>query len=318
MPAKKRKHKVSKKILGKVIPLWLVIVITLQASGVVGLVEYYIMKKNFNQALVALSKTTKTPEELALVLSKEVLPQKGFTLSVTWGDIGKQLLDSGVIDRAKYDSLFVNDLEAKNQMKYLSQNSQDHMTINERNSHFMVNTLWALGLVNKSDVLENGPMKTYGNGDPMGYASTGGWNLGTKPTSELYSSKEIIRLTPQQEELVKKIADNIYRPCCGNPTSFPDCNHGMAALGYIEIAVKQGVSEKQIYKDLLAINSFWFPQNYMEIAAYMKKQGTEWKDVDAKLALSSQYSSAQGAQTIRQSVQNVPGLNTGGGGGCGA
>lgn len=179
----------------------------------------------------------------------------------------------------------------------------------------MVNTLWALGLVQKSKVLDAGPMRTGGN-PTANFASTAGWTLGTKPAMELYSSATIIPLTEEQQELVKKIAENVFRPCCGNSTAFPDCNHGMAALGYIEWAVYNGLPENQIYKDLLAFNSFWFPQNYVDMAVYFDKQGTKWKDVDPKSALSANYSSAQGAQRIKQAVQSVPGVSSQGGG-CG-
>ncbi|MEK7558916.1 MAG: hypothetical protein AAB521_01260 [Patescibacteria group bacterium] len=316
MRAKKIKNK-CKKILSKAIPLWLVTVLLVNSIMATGFVQYYIMKKNFDAQIFALAKATKNPEELVQILKQEVLPQKGYSLSVRWNDIGKQLLDSGVIDKTKYDELFKQDQYAKEQMKYLSENSRDHMMINEKNSRFMVNTLWALGLVNKNKILEEGSMKTYGKGDAMSFASTGGWNLGTKPTTELYSSSEIIKLNPQQQELVKKIALNTYRSCCNNSTEFPDCNHGMAALGYIEAAVAQGISEKQIYRDLLALNSFWFPQQYIELAAYFNSRSTDWDKVDAKLALSSQYSSAQGSQQVQQNVQNVPGLNIQQGG-CGA
>ena len=40
-------------------------------------------------------------------------------------------------------------------------------------------------------------------------------------------------------KIVEEIAGNIYRPCCGNSTAFPDCNHGMAMLGLIELMVSQ-------------------------------------------------------------------------------
>jgi len=306
-----------KKILSKAIPLWLVLVFVLNAVLTTGFVQYYILKKNFNSQLTALAKATKNPEELMQILKQKVLPQKGYMLSVKWNDVGKQLLETGVIDQAKYKELFKDDPVAQKQMQYLMNSSQDRMAINEGNSRFMVNTLWALGLVNKNKILDEGSMKTYGKGNPMAFASTGGWNLGAKPTSELYSSAEIIELTAEQQELVKKIALTVYRPCCGNSTEFPDCNHGMAALGYIELAVAQGVPEKQIYKDLLAPNSFWFPQQYVELAAYFDKQKTDWKNVDPKLILSSQYSSAQGAQQVRQSIQGIPGLNIQQGG-CGA
>ncbi|MBI4089458.1 MAG: hypothetical protein HY424_01985 [Candidatus Levybacteria bacterium] len=310
----KRKYK---NILKKAVPLWLTLILLLNSILATGFIEYYLMKKNFNSQLLALSQTTKNPQELVLILKQKVLPQKGYPLSVKWNDIGRKLMESGVIDKKKYEELFLQDQYAKEQMKYLGKNSSDHMMINEKNSRFMVNTLWALGLVNKNKILTEGSMKTYGEGDVMRFASTGGWNLGTKQTSELYASTEIIKLTSEQEEIVKKIAQNVYRPCCGNSTEFPDCNHGMAALGYIEAAVAQGVSEKQIYKDLLKLNAFWFPQQYVELAAYLNSQKTDWDKVDAKVALSSQYSSAQGAQQTQQNVQNIPGLNIQQGG-CGA
>lgn len=306
-----------KKILHKSVPLWLVLVLMIQIGLASGLLEAYVAKQKIQQLVISLSKTTKNPDQLAQILKQEVLPQAGFTLAVQWKDIGQELLKTGAIDKTKYDQLFANEPKSKEQMKYFNGYSSDHMAINENNTHFMVNTLWAIGLVNKIDVLDNGPMKTVGNGDPMGYASTGGWNLGAKDTSQIYSSVDILKLTPQQQELVKKIADNIYRPCCGNPTSFPDCNHGMAALGYVEMAVKQGVSENRIYKDVAALNSFWFPQQYVTIAAYFNKQGTNWAKVNPKTLLSQQYSSGQGSQQIQQAVQNIPGLNVQSGG-CGA
>lgn len=303
--------------MSKVIPLWLVVILLVNSIMATGFIEYYILKKNFNAQISALAKTTKNPEELVQILKQKVLPQKGFVLSVKWNDVGKQLLESGIIDKTKYDQLFAQDPTAKKEMKYLMGSSKDHMVINESNSRFMVNTLWALGLVNKSKILEEGPMKTYGKGEVMRFASTGGWNLGSKPTSELYSSSGIIKLTAEQQELVRKIAQNVYRPCCGNSTEFPDCNHGMAALGYVELAVAQGIGEKQIYRDLLALNSFWFPQQYVELAVYFNKQNTDWSKVDPKLALSSQYSSSAGSRQVQQSIQSVPGLNVQQGG-CGA
>lgn len=291
------------------------LVIILETSSLAGLTEYYLIKKNFDQGILSLSQSAQNSEELVQILKQEVLPQKGYKLAVRWNDIGRELLETGAIDKAKYDELFKDDPAADKYMKHLTSSSKDNMVINEGNSRFMVNTLWALGLVNKSKVLDEGEMAA--EGDPMVFASTGGWDLGSIPTSELYSSQKLIKLTPEQEEAVNKIASNIYRPCCNNHTAFPDCNHGMAALGYIEIAVKQGIAEKQIYKDILSLNSFWFPQAYIETAAYFNEQETKWKNVDAKLALSSQYSSAQGSEQVSQTFQNVPGINTSGGG-CGA
>ena len=308
-----KRKKIINRLIHKAIPLWIVLWLVFNSTMVVAIAEYYIMKKNFNEYVVKLSKTTQSPEELVQILKQAVLPQSGYTLTVTWGDVGQQLLQSGVIDQGKYKELFSGDTVSLNHMRYLENKSSDQMVINEENSRFMVNTLWALGLVNKSKILDEGSMQIYGKGDVMNFASTGGWNLGTKATNQVYSSTKIIELTPEQEIQVQKIARNVYRPCCGNHSEFPDCNHGMAALGYIQLAVKQGVTEDRIYKDILALNSFWFPQNYIELAAYFNKEGKEWKDIDAKLALSADYSSAQGAQKIKQSIQNIPGLNNSGG-----
>lgn len=305
-----------KKILNKAIPLWMVFVIVLNSILATGIVQYYLMKQELNRNIAALAKTTKNPEELVQVLKQQVLPQAGYTTSLKWKDLGKKLVEAGAIDKTKFEASVASDADGKDHMKYMDGSFEDNIGISEKNAHFVVNFFWALGLVNKSKVLDEGPMKV--GGTPTGnFASTGGWTLGAKPVMELYSSQDIIPLTADQQELVKKIAENVFRPCCGNSTAFPDCNHGMAALGYIEWAVYNGLPEDQIYKDLLAFNSFWFPQNYVEMAVYFDKQNIQWKDVNPKLALSKDYSSGQGAARIKQSVQSVPGLQNQGGG-CGA
>lgn len=303
-----------KKILKKAVPLWMILLIVLNSTLLMGLLQYYLINQQLKKEILLLSKTTQSPEQMIQILKQQVLPQKGYTTSLKWKDLGKKLVEAGAIDKEKYQQLFNSSSDADH-LKYLDGNSEDNIQINEKNSHFLVNTFWALGLTNKSKVLEEGPMK--GEGVETGnMASTGGWTIGSKQPMELYSSKEIISLNEFQQQLVKKIAETVYRPCCGNSTYFPDCNHGMAALGYIEWAVYNGLPENQIYQDLLAFNSFWFPQNYVEMAIYFDKSGTKWDKVDPKLALSAQYSSNQGAARIRQSVQGVP--SVGGTGGCGA
>lgn len=304
-----------KKILTKAIPLWLVVVLLIDGSIATAYIQYYFIKKERNQLLSQISKTTTSQDQLIDILKQQVLPQKGYKTSVMWQDIGKQLVDMGAIDKIKFEQSFAQEPDSKEYLKYLDGSFNEPMQINEKNSRFMVDVLWALGLINKSKILDEGQMQqNTGN-----YASTGGWTLGSKDAMKLYSSQELIKLTPEQQDLIKRIADNVFRPCCNNPTSFPDCNHGMAALGYIELAVKNGLSEQQIYKDLLAFNSFWFPQTYVEIAASFNKQNIKWDKVDAKLALSKDYSSGQGASRVKQSIQDLPGFQIkSGGGGCGA
>lgn len=298
------------------IPLWLVIMLVINTSLLTGLIEYYFLKRDFKRAAVNLSQTTSSQDELVEVLKQEVIPYNGYSTSLKWKDLGQQLVEAGVIDQKKFEQLFLNDPNSKDSLKYLEGNWDENIVINENNSRFLVNTLWALGLVNRSKVLDEGPMRDKGI-KTGNMASTGGWTLGTKDAMRHYSSREIIKLTAKQEELVQKIAESVYRPCCNNHTAFPDCNHGMAALGYIQLAVKEGLTEEQIYKDLLAFNSYWFPQNYIEMAVYFDKNGTKWNSVDAKLALSKDYSSATGAQRIKQSIEGVEGVQSKGGG-CGA
>lgn len=306
-----------KKIFTKAVPLWVVLMLVLDTNLLFGLGQYYLMKQELKNYTTKLAQTTKNPDELIQILKQEVLPAAGYQTPLKWKDLGKQLVDAGAIDKAKFEASLGEDADGKADMKYMDGNWDENIAISEKNSHFIVNFFWALGLTQKSKVLDEGPMKTSGT-DTANFASTGGWTLGAKPVMEIYSSKELFKLNDFQQGLVKKIAENVFRACCGNPTSFPDCNHGMAALGYIGWAVYNGLPENQIYKDLLAFNSFWFPQQYVNMAAYFDKQGVKWDKVDAKLALSKDYSSSQGAARIQQSVQSLPGLNNQGGGGCGA
>ncbi|MBI2022645.1 hypothetical protein HYS97_02265 [Candidatus Daviesbacteria bacterium] len=305
-----------KKILRRAVPLWLVVVILFDASLIVGIGEYLFLKKKFNQDILALKEASKSPVEFVQILKQQVIPQKGYTTSLKWKSLGKELVGIGAIDKEKYQEIFTSDCNGGKEMKYLDGSWDHNIHINEQNSRFIVNTFWALGLVNKSKVM--GEMRKENGEDTANFASTGGWILGSKEPMEIYSSAEIISLTDEQQELVKSIAENVYRPCCGNSTAFPDCNHGMAALGYIQLAVKEGLPEKQIYRDLLAFNSYWFPQNYVEMAAFFSRENTKWDKVDPKLALSQDYSSASGVQRIRQEISDMPGFQVEGGGGCGA
>ena len=101
-------------------------------------------------------------------------------------------------------------------------------------------------------------------------------------TMNHYSKHEFISLTPEQQQLVEQVSWNIYRPCCGNPTYFPDCNHGMAMLGLLELMASQGVNEEDMYKAALAVNSYWFPETYINLAKYFESQGTPWKKLTPK------------------------------------
>lgn len=243
-------------------------------------------------------------DETSAKLKREVLPESGFALPIIWSDLGKQLADNGVIDLEKFEAQ-VEGLDDTAQ-RLTSGADNDPITITEENSRVLLNLFWALGLGNKSEILETGEMTDmrYG-GQADGFASTAGWTLAVGYPMDHYSRHFMVVLTPEQQSLVDEISKNIYRPCCGNSTHFPDCNHGMAMLGLLQLMASQGVTEKEMYKAALAVNSYWFPDDYLAIAQYLKAKGMAWKDVSPKGILAAEYSSAPGLQEIKSQITPI-------------
>jgi hypothetical protein len=251
-----------------------------------------------------------------VTLTKEVLPDEGIELPITWGDLGKRMVADGVIDEAKFRALFEGGL-TNTEEQMLSGNSNQPIVMNPQNSRYLLDLLWAFGLSNKNDILENGEMTDKQYGGAGNFASTGGWSLSQGAAIDHYSHHTYITLTDTEQALVDQVSQGIYRPCCGNSTHFPDCNHGMAMLGLLELMASNGVSEQEMYDVALLVNSYWFPQTYIDLATYFKEQGQDWNQVDARIVLGSDYSSAQGYQQTRQQIQSLPKPQQGGGG-CGA
>lgn len=244
------------------------------------------------------------------------LPSAGIEIPVKWGDLGFKLVDAGVIDQNKFEAIYSGRgglTEEEKQILYGKNNG--NMKITPENSGFWLNMLWALGLSNKNEILEKGPMTDSRYGGAGRFASTGGWTLPKGSAMDHYSRHEFIKLTFEQQKIVEEISKNIYRPCCNNPTYFPDCNHGMAMLGFLELLASQGISEAEIYKIALQLNSYWFPDTYLTIAEYLeKKKNINWKNANPKEILGYDYSSASGYQNILSQV--VPPVNNRGQG-CG-
>lgn len=249
-------------------------------------------------------------------LEEQVLPSDGVVLPVKWGDFGKQLVDSGVIDATKFEQLYSQQGGLGDEEKALLYGTGNgNLKIDANNSGLLLNLLWAFGLGNKNPILEEGPMvdSRYG-GDASIFASTGGWTLAKGNTMDHYSKHSFVALTPEQQQLVERVSQGIFRPCCGNPTYFPDCNHGMAMLGLLELMASQGVEEQEMYQFALKVNSYWFPSTYLTIAKYFAEKGIDWNGVDPKAVLGADFSSAQGYRQILQQVQPV---QQQGGSGCG-
>jgi hypothetical protein len=256
-------------------------------------------------------------EEESQKVLKEILPDN-YKLGVKFDRVVVDMVNAGAIDKQKFTELYEQRTPlTESQKRLLEVSSNEEIVINKDNAELLLNLLWPLGISNKTKVLSEGPMGKEFGSEVGNFASTGGWTLGKVEGGKLYNSMRLISLTPEQEDMVMEIAKNIYRPCCGNHTAFPDCNHGAAMLGFIELAVSQGMPKDEIYKKALVLNSYWFQQTYAELAIYFKKEkGIKWSKVNAKEVLSQEYSSGQGYAAINKKLQEaglLPKLSSGGG-----
>jgi hypothetical protein len=262
-----------------------------------------------------------TESEMAS-LAKQVNPPEGFEINVSFGDVGPKLVEAGAID---YEA-FLNVYEragsplSERQIEILSQGSQDNVHINPQNAYFLLNFFWALGLANQNSILTEGPMVVNSQGRVEGFASTGGWSIAAKPILELYANEQIIALTPQQQEHLEHVAMNVYRPCCNNSTHFPDCNHGMAMLGLLQLMASQGATEDEMFEAAKYVNAFWYPNQNMEVALFFKaSQGIDFVDADPRQIVGRTFSSGSGYQVVKEWLANNGLLQQApsGGGGCG-
>lgn len=230
--------------------------------------------------------------------------ENGVELPVKWGDFGVKMIEVGVINKQKFEAIYSGRGGlSESGKKLLYESLNENLVINKENSHEILNMLWAFGLANKNPILENGPMMDPRYGGANGFASTGGWTLSDGDSMNHYNMHSFVTLTEEQQALVERVSKNIYRPCCDNSTYFPDCNHGMAMLGLLELMASQGVTEADMYKTALQVNTFWFPDSYETIEIYMKNKGVEWKDVNPQEILGINYSSASGYQNILSQME---------------
>lgn len=227
------------------------------------------------------------------------------TGDIAWEEIERKLINTGVIDEAQWAG-----------------------------ARTKLNLLWAFGLANENRILMEGPMMDprYG-GLPTGqagagrFASTGGWtlarqnldgqNLGGQARGSAmdhYAMHRFVTLTDDQQKLVERVSKNIYRPCCGNPVYFPDCNHGMAMLGFLTLRAAAGATENELYREALALNTEWFPDTYDAIGRYFEKRGVARENIDPKVALGPEFSSSEGYARVLAEVEPLPSQ---GGGSCG-
>ncbi len=253
----------------------------------------------------------------------EVNPPQGYKLPVSYGSLGPALLQSGAIDFDKFAEVYsqAGDPLTQGEIDVLQKGSDEQVVITSRNAHFLLNFFWAVGLANKNPILTDGPLTTESNGRIDGFASTGGRRIGAKPVTELFASTDLIRLTPEQQARVQDAASAIYRPCCDNSTFFPDCNHGMAMLGLLELMGSRNASVNDMLQAAKYVNAYWFPQQAVEIAIFLKtSQNVDFAAADPRLVVGPQLSSGSGSGQLHAQLKSnglLP-ASPDSGGGCGA
>ncbi len=255
-------------------------------------------------------------------LWEQVNPEQGFTINAKFGNIGKRLIEDGVINFGMFKAVYdrAGAPLTPDQLKIFNEGLDKKITINRENSYFLLNFFWALGLANKNPILEEGEITKYGKDEIASFASTGGWTIAAKPVMEIFSKSEIITLNEEQQARLLEVASNSYRPCCGNSTAFPDCNHGMAMLGMLQLLAANDASLDEMFEAVKYFNGFWFPREYVDLAVYFKiVEGLDFADIDARTIVGIQFSSAFGWSRVKQWLDenNLSGRAPQGGGGCG-
>jgi hypothetical protein len=233
----------------------------------------------------------------------EINPPNGYTIKASFGDIGPKLLASGAFDLARFVELYKQAGQplSDEQLAILQKGSTAGISINQQNAYFLLNFFWALGLTNKNAILTEGQMMAGGKDKAGNFASTGGWTVGTKAPMELFASRDFLPLSEDQQARLLKVASSVYRPCCDNPTHFPDCNHGMAMLGLLELMAYQNASEEEMFSSAKYVNAYWFPQQTLEIAAMLKaQQSIDFAKADGAMLVGRKYSSGSGYKGVHK------------------
>ena len=226
-----------------------------------------------------------------------------YTLPIRYGGLGPALVKSGAIDLDAFLALYADGGKplSVEQQAILTQGSDKVVVIDHSSAHFLLNFFWAVGLANRNAILLEGPIH-YKGADTVGqYASTAGWTLAARPPMEIFGSQPLITLTPAQQERLQTVAEGVYRPCCGNSTAFPDCNHGMAMLGILELMAAGDATENEMFEAAKYVSAFWFPKEMTQAAAYYKlTQGQDFGAIDPRRIVSRDMFSLSGAQSVQQ------------------
>lgn len=294
------------RLLGKTRRLWAIVALL---TYLVGLGSGYVV---WGRQAVANASNSGQADRVARTemeaMAAQINPKDGYKIPVSYGDIGPKLLAAGAIDLDQFVKVYqeMGRPLSKEQLAILTEGSDAPVVINQNNQHFLLNLFWAFGLANQNRVLTEGPMMRNGKDQVVNFASTGGWTIAAKPVKDLYASHPMVTLTEEQQKRLEEVAPGVYRPCCDNPTHFPDCNHGMAMLGLLELMASQGASVDEMFQAAKYVNAYWFPQQTLEIAvAFKTEKNVDFGQADARQVVGQSMSSGSGFQAVHQwLVQN--------------
>lgn len=278
------------------------------AIGALAMLLFYLLGLGSGYGLWGLptrkEKAAQQQETDMTKIMAQVNPANGYPVAAHFNDMGPKMAAAGVFDFTDFELLYrqANQPLNQQQLAVLKQGNDDSpIVFNQQNAYFLLNYFWAVGLSNKNAILDSGPIQEYSKGKIESIASTGGWSLAKKKLSEIYSKLPLIPLTIGQQKNLEEAAKAVYRPCCDNPTHFPDCNHGMAMLGLMELMSSQNATVEQMLEAAKHANAYWYPNQTVEQAIFFKATtGQNYSDIDARVLLGSKYSSGSGFQAIHQ------------------
>lgn len=248
------------------------------------------------QALPPVPTAVPTPEPPQLGLPHS------YTLPVAYGRLGPQLIDAGAFTYDGFMQVYAAAGEplTEEQQVILREGRDAPMVIDHANAYYLLNLLWAFGLTNNNRLLREGAMIDASDGQVDRLASVGGWSLTSIPIKQLYSAAALVILNDAQQADVEEAAALIYRPCCNNPTSFPDCNHGMAMLGLLQLMAARDVDVDGMLEAAKMVNSFWYPAQSKDLALYHQAQtGQGFEAIPAQEAVGPARFSGTGYKEVR-------------------
>lgn len=230
------------------------------------------------------------------------LPE-AYRVPVRFGDVGPRLLALGAIELRLLEARYARSGRAltARQRRILIEGTGEPVLFSGGEARFLLDFFWALGLTNRIALLAGGPMMQRGGGELGRYASVGGWTLGSRPATALYASAEMVPLSAEQQGRLEEVAYGVYRPCCDNPTAFPDCSHGMAMLGLLTLMAAEGATLDQMFSAARAASAFWFPEQALEVAIFLEAVwGTGFSEGEAQAFTGRDVFSAAGFRTVHQ------------------